>query len=256
MSRALAAALATAAVCALSAAASSQSLLVVHGPRGEPLVALTFDADMTEEMVQALRSGRVARWYDPAILAELRATRTPATIFMTGLWAETYPRQARSLAHDPLFELENHSYDHAAWERPCYGLPSAPTLKEKRDEIRRGAFALAAVTGVAANYFRFPGGCANRGDVRLVASFEERPVQWDVISGDSYLRSPADVERRVLDGTRPGSIVVLHLVGPPNAPATAAALKEIIPRLRSRGLRFVTLRRLLISTARPVQRGA
>jgi peptidoglycan-N-acetylglucosamine deacetylase len=255
MSRALAAALAGAAVCALSAAASSQSLLIVHGARTRPLVALTFDADMTEGMVQALRSGRVGRWYDPAILAELRATRTPATIFMTGLWAETYPLVARSLARDPLFELENHSYDHAAWERPCYGLPSARTQKEKRDEVRRGAFALAAVTGVAPAYFRFPGGCANRGDVRLVAALGERPVQWDVISGDSYLRNPADVERQVLDGTRPGSIVVLHLVGAPNAPATAAVLKEIIPRLRSRGLRFVKLRRLL-STTRPAQRGA
>lgn len=255
MSRALAAALAAAAVCALPAAASSQPLLIMHGSRTQPLVALTFDADMTEGMLQALRSGRVTRWYDPAILAELRAARAPATVFITGLWAETYPLVARSLARDPLFELENHSYDHAAWERPCYGLPSAPTRRKKRDEVRRGAFALAAVTGVAAAYFRFPGGCANRADVRLVATLGERSVQWDVISGDSYLRNPVDVERQVLDATGSGSIVVLHLVGPPNAPATAAALKEIIPRLRSRGLQFVKLRRLL-NTARQVQPGA
>jgi peptidoglycan/xylan/chitin deacetylase (PgdA/CDA1 family) len=39
--------------------------------------------------------------------------------------------------------------------------------------------------------------------------------------------------------------VVMHLVGAPNAPATAAALREIIPALRARGYELVTLERLL-----------
>ena len=49
----------------------------------------------------------------------------------------------------------------------------------------------------------------------------------------------------VLDDVRPGSIVVMHLIGAPNAPATAAALRTVIPALRARGYRFVTLRELL-----------
>ena len=245
MRRPLAAAFAVAAACALPAGAATQAQLVTHGPRSERLVALTFDADMTQGMLAALQAGRVARWYDPAILAELRATRTPATIFMTGLWAETYPRLARRLARDRLVEVENHSYDHAGWEEPCYGLPGARTVAEKRAEVLRGAVAVAAVTGIATRYFRFPGGCQRPADLRLVSGLGERPVQWDVVSGDSYLRDPAAVEEQVLSQTGPGSIVVMHLVGAPNAPATAAALRAVVPQLRARGFRFVELERLL-----------
>jgi len=98
---------------------------------------------------------------------------------------------------------------------------------------------------VQARYFRFPGGCHTQKDVRLVASLGEQPVQWDVISGDAYLRDPAAVARQTLAGVRPGSIVVMHLVGAPNAPATAGALRTVLPTLRQRGLRPVKLTRLL-----------
>jgi hypothetical protein len=37
----------------------------------------------------------------------------------------------------------------------------------------------------------------------------------------------------------------MHLVGAPNAPATAAALRTILPALHARGLRPVKLERLL-----------
>jgi len=38
---------------------------------------------------------------------------------------------------------------------------------------------------------------------------------------------------------------VMHLVGPARTPATAPALKKIIPELRARGYKFVTLKKLL-----------
>lgn len=254
MTRTLVAALALAVATVPAPRPPAGARLITHGPRGQRLVALTFDADLTVPMLEALRAHRVARWYDPAILAELRATRTPSTIFVTGLWAATYPRLTRSLAADPLFELENHSYDHAGWERPCYGLPAAVTAAQKRDELRRGAVVLSETAGVAPTYFRFPGGCTSRHDVRLVDALGERAVQWDVVSGDAYLRDPRSVARHVLDATRPGSIVVMHLVGAPNAPATASALRAIVPGLRARGFRLVTLRRLL--RERPARPGA
>lgn len=53
------------------------------------------------------------------------------------------------------------------------------------------------------------------------------------------------IVRAVVDEVKPGSVVVMHLVGSPNAPATAAALARIIPALRNRGYELVTLDRLL-----------
>ena len=211
-------------------------------------MALTFDADMTQLMLAALRAGRVRSWYDSEIIQELRATDTPATIFLTGLWTLTYPDVVRALARDPLFELENHSYDHSGWIAPCYGLSIVSGALSKRAEILRAAAAIESVAGVRPHYFRFPGGCRSATDVQLVSASGEQAVGWDVVSGDAYQRDAGVVIRAVLAGVRPGSIVIMHLIGPPNAPATARALPTIIATLRARGYRFVTLKALL---ARP-----
>lgn len=233
------------AILALSLVAGAQPHLVLHGPRTHKWVALTFDADMTRAMVADLRSGKVASWYDHAVVATLRRTHTPATIFLTGLWTKTYPKAVRSFAHDPLFELENHSWDHAAWAGTCYGLPAVRSIPRKKAEVLQTSAIIRRVAGVQTHYFRFPGGCLTQGDVRLVSSLGQQPVQWDVVSGDSFLTDPARVEQEVLRQVRPGSIVVLHLVGPARTPATAPAVKALIPELRARGYRFVTLKELL-----------
>ncbi|MBV9213082.1 MAG: polysaccharide deacetylase family protein [Actinobacteria bacterium] len=219
--------------------------LITHGPRTGHDVALTFDADMTQAMLAAVRAGRTSVGYDPQIVDELRASHTPATIFMTGLWPTAHPDAARSLASDPLFEIENHSYDHAGWEPPCYGLPLVQGDSAKQDEVQKTTAILTDLTGSAPQYFRFPGGCHTTADVKLVAGAGETPVQWDVVSGDPGQPDPAVVANNVLRGAHPGSIIVMHLVGAPNAPATAAALRTILPGLQQRGLHPVTLNQLL-----------
>jgi peptidoglycan-N-acetylglucosamine deacetylase len=219
--------------------------LVLHGSRSRRDVALTFDADMTPLMLLLLEEGKVHGWYDRRVTDELRAARAPATVFLTGLWARTYPAVVRRLAADPLFELENHSWDHAAWEQPCYGLAPVQGAARKRAEVTRTVMLLARIATIRPRFFRFPGGCQNEADVRLVESLGEKPVQWDVVSGDAYLRDPRAVEQQVVRQVRPGSIIVMHLIGAPRTPATAQALRMLIPALRARGFRLVTLRALL-----------
>ena len=229
----------------LATASAAEPTLILHGPRTHRWVALTFDADMTQAMIADLHAGKVKSWYDRRVVATLLRTHTPATIFLTGLWTKTYPNAVRSFAHDPLFELENHSWDHAAWAGTCYGLPAVRSPARKKAEVLRTEAIVKRVAGVQTRYFRFPGGCLTKRDVRLVASLGQQPVQWDVVSGDSVLTDPARVEEEVLRQVRPGSIVVMHLVGPARTPATAPAVESLIPKLRARGYRFVTLRKLL-----------
>lgn len=228
-----------------STAPHATASLVNHGPRNGRRVALTFDADMTEGMLAQLRSGEVSSWYNRAVVRELRSTKTPATIFLTGLWAKTYPRQVRSFAQDPLFELANHSWDHTSFESNCFGLPFARSDARRRAEVTDAAAEIERATGEQPFYFRFPGGCHTTADLKLVASLGEQPVGWDVVSGDAFERDAAVIVDNVLGGVRPGSIVVMHLHGGPNAPATDDALREIIPALRDRGYEFVTLSELL-----------
>ena len=54
--------------------------------------------------------------------------------------------------------------------------------------------------------------------------------------------------QQVLDGVRPGSVVVMHCTRSA-APATEAAVRAVVPKLRERGYRFVRVSELIRSTA-------
>lgn len=226
-------------------ATAADETAVTHGSRDRPWVALTFDADMTPAMLARLQAGSVRRSFDPEIIRILRRERAAATVFVTGLWAQTYPDLLQSLAKDPLFEIENHSMDHSGFGEGCLGLPTAVSEEEKRSQISEAAATISTLAGVRTRYFRFPGGCYTTSDLGLVSSLGHIPVTWDVISGDSYEVDPVRVAENIVSDVRAGSIVVMHLNGAPNAPATAEALRVAIPELRKRGFRLVTLRQLL-----------
>ena len=119
----------------------------------------------------------------------------------------------------PLFELENHSLDHSAFEAPCFGLPAVSSPAAKRREVSQARAIIERVGGGTPRSFRFPGGCASAGDVRLVAALHQQPVQWDVDSGDAFQPDAQVIVRQVLSAVRPGSIIVAHCIGPPNTPA-------------------------------------
>lgn len=223
--------------------------MIAHGPRDRRVIALTFDADMTSGMLAQLRSGAVASWYEARIVATLREAKVPATVFLTGLWTQAYADVVRSLAADPLFELENHSMDHAAWRTPCYGLPFVSTDAARRAELTNAATAIHDIAGVEPAYFRYPGGCHAGSDDGLVAALGERALDWDVVSGDAFQANPDVVVNQVLARVQPGSIVVMHFIGAPNAPATANALDRLIPLLRAQGYGFATVRDLLYPPA-------
>ncbi|WP_069886048.1 polysaccharide deacetylase family protein, partial [Streptomyces luteocolor] len=209
-------------------------------------VALTFDADMTAD--QGPRAAAGERFDNPALVATLRRLKVPATFFMTGRWAEEYPAQAKDIGRDPLFEVANHSYSHHAFTADCYGLPTVPAARMRADVQR--AFDAFRAAGVEhpVPYFRFPGGCYDRRALRALAPGGVTAVQWDVVSGDAFATDSAAVARQVLDGVRPGSVVVMHCTRSA-APATERALRTIVPELRKRGFRFVRVSEQIGSTA-------
>ncbi|MFJ8309477.1 MULTISPECIES: polysaccharide deacetylase family protein [unclassified Streptomyces] len=213
-------------------------------PKAEKVVALTFDADMTAD--QGPRAAGGEHFDNPALIADLRRLKVPATIFMTGRWAEEYPAEARSIGTDPNFEIGNHSYSHYAFKSPCYGLPVVGK-DEMRADVEK-ATAMFAKAGVrnAVPYFRFPGGCYNDDVLRALAPLKMTAVQWDVVSGDAFAKDANAVAEQVLSGVRPGSLVVMHCTRSA-APVTDTALQRIVPELRKRGYRFVKVSDLIRS---------
>ncbi|CAM5229499.1 Peptidoglycan/xylan/chitin deacetylase (PgdA/CDA1 family) OS=Streptomyces griseomycini OX=66895 GN=FHS37_002740 PE=4 SV=1 [Streptomyces griseomycini] len=215
-----------------------------NGPRtpGDKAVALTFDADMTAD--QGPRAAAGERFDHPRLIAALRTLEVPATVFMTGRWAEEYPDQARSIGRDPLFEVANHSYSHYAFTAGCHGLPTVPADRMRADVER--AYTAFREVGVEdpMPYFRFPGGCYDRVALRALTPTGVTAVQWDVVGGDAFATDAEAVARQVLDGVRPGSVVVLHCTRSA-APTTERAVRTIVPELRRRGYRFVKVSELI-----------
>ncbi|GGQ79824.1 lipoprotein [Streptomyces flaveolus] len=213
-----------------------------HGPRAGKTVALTFDADMTAD--EGPRAAAGERFDNPQLIATLRRLKVPATVFMTGRWAEEYPDEARSLGLDPQFEIANHSYSHYAYTDDCYGLPTV-SRERMRSDLERAytAFAKAGVPNPMP-YFRFPGGCYDKAALGELTPAGVTAVQWDVVSGDAFATDAGAVARQVLDGVRPGSVVVMHCTRSA-APVTERAVRTVVPELRERGYRFVKVSELI-----------
>lgn len=214
-----------------------------HGSRSrDKTVALTFDADMTAG--QGPRADRGERFDNPGLVAALRELKVPATVFMTGRWAEEYPGQARAIGRDPLFEVANHSYSHYAYTDDCYGLPTIDEERMRADVER--AYEVFRKVGVrdAMPYFRFPGGCSDRRALKALTPVGVTAVQWDVVSGDAFATDADAVAQEVLDGVRAGSVVVMHCTLSA-APTTERAVRRIVPELREKGFRFVKVSELI-----------
>ena len=225
-------------------ASTSQRLIFNHASTSQKVVALTFDADMTPGMLSELKSKRVASWYNEKVIETLRQQQVPATLFLTGLWIEAYSAATRDLAADPLFELGNHSYSHGAFHSPCYRLfpiresNQAAEVQKTDDLLRKYAASYK-------KYFRFPGLCSDAETVKKVEDQGYTVVGGDVDGADAFVNNPRWIASDVVANVRPGSIVVLHMHGGPNAPGTAIALPDIIKKLRSQGYTFVKVSDLL-----------
>ncbi len=218
-----------------------------NGPRTQDkTVALTFDADMTADEGPRAEAGE--HFDNPQLIDTLRGFKVPATVFMTGRWAEEYPLEARAIGRDPLFEVANHSYSHYAFTGDCYGLPTVGEA-DMRGDVER-AYAAFKKAGVpkAMPYFRFPGGCYDQRALRALSAVGVTAVQWDVVSGDAFATDADAVARQVLEGVKPGSVVVMHCTRSA-APTTEQALRTIVPELRKQGFRFVKVSELIGQTA-------
>ena len=229
------------------AAPWNQSIRSVKPRNGEKLVALTFD--LCEQANE--KSG-----YDAALVNYLRDQEVKATFFAGGKWMRSHPERAMQLIADPLFELGDHSWSHANLR-----LLTGPELREQitgtqaqyarlREQLLgsncAAPFAAQAAENVPARLtlFRFPYGACSAQSLAEVNQTGLAAIQWDIVTGDPAQGQTAGrIARAVLGQVRPGSIVIAHANG--RGWHTAEALPLIVPALRARGYRFVTVSELL-----------
>ncbi len=222
-------------------------------PRGgEKLVALTFDLCERERE----RAG-----YDAPLVAYLRAQHVPATFFVGGKWMQSHAERAMQLMADPLFEIGHHGWTHGncrvlKGRRLREQIVWTEVEYERLRAVLAGRECARAVAGAMDSIpqlpltFRFPYGACSDEALEILAERGMPAIQWNVVTGDPAPRHTAqETARTVLAETVPGSIVIMHANG--RGHGTAEALPLLVPRLRERGYRFVTVTQLL-GSGKPV----
>jgi peptidoglycan/xylan/chitin deacetylase (PgdA/CDA1 family) len=229
---------------------ATPTAVFAQGAPNVPEVALTFDSNMTTFMLAELARHRVRSFDNSRVVDELISSRTPATFFLSGLWVQRYPAEARRIIAVPWFEIGSHSYLHEAFHLPCYGLAGLPAAAMRAD-IARSEQQLRALDPQVSNLFRFPGGCYDAAALRAARSAGVQVVQYSDVSGDAFNSQPASIVATTLRGLRAGVVIVMHITGGNTAPATADALPTILAALRARHLLPVTVSQLMQDAARP-----
>jgi peptidoglycan/xylan/chitin deacetylase (PgdA/CDA1 family) len=214
------------------------------GRRDLPLVALTFDSNLTDYMIGELDRHKVASFDNIAVIDELDRLRVPATFFLAGRWMERYPDTTRRLAADPLFELGTHSYAHRAFTPSCHRLGTLAPDRMAAD-VSHAEAVLRRFTDHPTSLFRFPGGCYDQNALAAIATVGVTVIQYDVASGDAFASSVQAIVDEVLRQARNGSIIVMHITGGNTAPLTNKAVPKVVVGLRARGFTLVPVSDLL-----------
>jgi cellulose synthase/poly-beta-1,6-N-acetylglucosamine synthase-like glycosyltransferase len=191
-------------------------------------IALTFD------------DGPDPKW-TRRIAAALRRLHVPATFFVIGSKVVRHPGLVASLYRDG-FELGNHTFTHV----DLAGVPSW----ERRLQITLTESALAGAVGVGSRLVRPPysstPAAITAAQARALADVASRGyvIVLSDLDGEDWRRPGADaIVRNATPRGSSGGIVLLHDGGGDRS-QTLAAVQKLVPRLRARGFRFVTVSQL------------
>jgi peptidoglycan-N-acetylglucosamine deacetylase len=205
----------------------SYTPVVTHGGSTGNEVALTFDdgpGPYTERLVGVLNNlhvhatffpiGEEERYFSAGTLLELRSGD------VVGDHTETHPMMARLSRHDQHEELF--------------------------EQIAR----IELLGGPRPRLFRPPYGSFNATTFKELHAMHLLMVLWSTDTRDFALPGVQAIVQRALEGAHPGAIILMHDAGGDRS-ETIAALPAIIAGLRKRGLRPVTIPRLMLDDPPP-----
>jgi cellulose synthase/poly-beta-1,6-N-acetylglucosamine synthase-like glycosyltransferase/peptidoglycan/xylan/chitin deacetylase (PgdA/CDA1 family) len=199
--------------------------VLFRGAQPGKRIALTFD------------DGPDPRW-TPRIAETLRRFHVPGTFFVVGSKVVRHPDVVRNLYADG-FEIGNHTFTHS-------DLSALPPWEQSL-QIGLTENALAGTVGIRPRLIRppyssTPAAVTSRQKSALVRlAAKGYVIALSDLDGRDWSRPGAERIARAItpEGDR-GGIVLLHDGGGDRS-QTVAALDRVIPRLRARGFRFVSL---------------
>ena len=179
--------------------------------------------------------------YTVRILAALQAARVPATFFEIGV-LQRYFHDATSAIVAAGDVIGDHTFSHAPM--------SKLSVADQRTQILQDSSVVGQFGAPFPRLFRPPYGLFDKATLGILRQFHMLMVLWTVDTEDYRLPGAGAIVRSVVQGARPGAIMLLHDAGGDRA-ETAEALPIIIRELHARGYRLVTVPRLLADNPPP-----
>ena len=228
---------------ALSAILANHALLTLFGlwPRSHALgpnwTQLPPAATARHEIALTLDDGPDPE-VTPQVLEILDRFGVKATFFCIGEKAARYPDICRAIVRRG-HAIENHSQHHR-WHFSLLGLGAC------RREVQAAQDTLTGVTGETPRFFRAPAGLRNPFLDPVLTRLGLQLASWSTRAFDTRTGDAGRVKAKLLDGLRPGAILLLHDGNAARTPAGTPVVLDVLPALleaaRTAGLRWVSLR--------------
>ncbi|WP_077210894.1 polysaccharide deacetylase family protein [Bacillus dakarensis] len=200
------------------------NIMMYKAHTNEKVIALSFD------------DGPDTR-FTPLILDILNKYDVKATFFLLGTRVHTYPDITKRIVSEG-HAVGNHTYWHPNL--------SDTDVQKMIWEIERNDQEISSIIGFKSNLFRAPYGALTEEQVRQLGVMGYRGIGWSVDSEDWKSLTANEIMQKVLTAVHPGAIILMHSAGhwTQDLTGTVNALNELIPHLKEKGYRFVTISEL------------
>lgn len=169
----------------------------------------------------------------PRLLKILRDRNIKASFFLVGKNAKAYPAIVRQIIAEG-HEIGNHTYTHASL--------TSISDDQIRKELKMSSDAVFEASGYRPQTIRPPYGAVNTRVKDLIfTEFGYPTIMWSVDPQDWRRPGVSVVTSRIVNGVRPGSILLVHDIHAPTIEAMPGTLDQIL----AKGYRFVTVSQLM-----------
>lgn len=171
--------------------------------------------------------------YTPQVLDLLASSGVRAGFFCIGRQVAAHPELLKRILAEG-HEVGNHTYTHSTF---------IGFSRKKRwlQEIRETDTGIKDLSGVSPVFFRPPFGITTPHLAAAVRETGHRVVGWNIRPYDTVSQPPERIIRKILHGTAPGSIILLHDTHERILPV----LRKIIPDLQKQGFAFLSVSEMM-----------